>query len=340
MEGLHHGAQAFAHIGGGGEAGGRLLLQAAQDHGFKLDGQVGHDFAEVGRVGELGGANGLELGCVGTVEGMAAAGELVKDEAESEDVGLDGGAAGDELLGGHVGDGAALGGVGCLGRERRVAAGSGGVKVGLVAAELTGKAKVEDLDEAAVGEHDVGGLEVAMEDADQVRGGEAVGDLDAGRKDKLQTGGALGDDLVQGLAGNVLHDDVGFVLLAAGAGLGGSFADVVDGADVGVVDGGGEAGLAELGGTYLLERLRAALEQLEDDGPLQEVVRGQIDDAAAAGADFADELVVPDCAALHTLIIAGVHTPFPRFALILRGLPCDSQECGRTHVVAGRGRRI
>ncbi len=93
--------------------------------------------------------------------------------------------------------------------------GAGGVEVGFVAAELAGEAEVEDLDQAAVGEHDVGGFEVAMEDAELMRGGESVGDLDAGGEDELEAGGAFGDDLVEGFAGDVLHDDVGFLFAAA-----------------------------------------------------------------------------------------------------------------------------
>ena len=92
----------------------------------------------------------------------------------------------------------------------RALGGAGGVEVGLVGREAAGEAEVEDLDEAAVGEHDVGGLEVAMEDAEGVGGGETVGDLDAGGEDELEAGGAFGDELVEGLAGDVLHDDVGF----------------------------------------------------------------------------------------------------------------------------------
>ena len=140
-----------------------------------------------------------------------------------------------------------------------------------------------------------------MEDAELVRGGEAVGDLDSGGERELQAGRALGDHLVQRLAGDVLHDDVGLVLPAR---LGGRLADVVDGGDVGVVDGRGQAGLAQLRGADLLQRERAALEQLEDDRALQQRVGGQIDDTRSARADLALDLVVADCAALHALIIA------------------------------------
>ena len=118
----------------------------------------------------------------GRWKGVAAADHLVEDEPDGEDVGLDAGLAGDELLRRHVGDGAATRGVGGPGEcGRHVLHGERGVEVDVLALELAGEAKVEDLDEAAVGEHDVGGLEVAMEDAQVVRGGETVGDLHAAR---------------------------------------------------------------------------------------------------------------------------------------------------------------
>ena len=73
-----------------------------------------------------------------------------------------------------------------------------------------------------------------------------------------------------------------------------------------MVDGGGETGLAKLGGPHLLGGEVAALEELEDDGALEEGVVGEIDDATAAGPDLADELVLLDLAALHGSIIASV----------------------------------
>ena len=214
LEGLHRGAQRLAHIGGGGKARRGLFFQAAQDERFQLDRKVWDDLAKAGRIGELGGADGLEVRRVGAAEGMASADQLVEDQPEREDIGLHAGAAGDELLRRHVCDGAAARGVGRLGRGRRATACAGWVEVGLVPIEPSGQAEVEDLDQAAVGEHDVGGLQVAMEDAEPVRGGEAVGDLDAGGERELQAGRALGDHLVERLAGDVLHDDVGLVLAA------------------------------------------------------------------------------------------------------------------------------
>ncbi len=71
-----------------------------------------------------------------------------------------------------------------------------------------------------------------------------------------------------------------------------------------MIDGGGEAGLAELGGAHLLGGEGAAFEELEDDGSLEERVVGEEDDAGSAGTDLADELVLLDDATLHRFIIA------------------------------------
>ena len=217
--------------------------------------------------------------------------------------------AGDELLWRHVGDGAAASGIGwasrCVGAgDGAFVGGAGGVEVGLIEVDAAGEAEVEDLDEAAVGEHDVGGLEVAMEDAEGVGGGETVGDLDAGGEDELEGGGSLGDYFVEGLAGDVLHDDVGFVD-AVGL-LGGEFAYFIDGADVGVVDGGGEPGFAELGGAHLHNGESAAFEELEDDWALEKGVGGEEDDSAAARTDLTNELVVLNCPALHGSLLQGL----------------------------------
>ncbi len=244
----------------------------------------------------------------GRWKGVASGGELVEDEAEGEDVGLDGGLAGDELLWRHVGDGAAASGVGGAGYSVGIGVPlfgwAGGIEVCFIGGEAAGEAEVEDLDEAAVGEHDVGWFEVAMEDAERVGGGETVRDLNAGGEDELEAGGTFGDELVEGFCRDVLHDDVGFAL-AGLFGLSDGLADLVDGAYVGMVDGGGEAGFAELGGAHLLNGEIAALEEFEDDGTLEEGVGGEIDDSAAARADLADELVLLDLTSLHEFIIAS-----------------------------------
>ncbi len=292
LHGAHDRLEPLADVGGRCEPGRGLLLQAAQDDALELDRQTRGDLADRGRIGELDGANALKFRGVGPVEGVPPGGELVEDQTEGEDVGLDAGLARDELLRRHVGDRSTAGGVGGAGGRRGVlAGGTGRVKVGLVGGEAPGEAEVEDLDQAAVGQHDVGGLQVAMEDSQVVRSGETFRYLDTGRQNELEGGRTLGDELVEALSGNVLHDDVRlFGLASFGRGL----SYVIDGADVRVVDRGGKASLAELRRPHLLDGQVAALEQLEDDRPLQQGVVGEVHDSAAARADLTDEFILLD----------------------------------------------
>ena len=89
LHGHHYGLEGFADFGGGSKAGGGLLFEAMENDGLEFDRECRGYFADRRRIGELDCAYGLELGRVGAVEGMTAGGELVEDEAEGEDVGLD-----------------------------------------------------------------------------------------------------------------------------------------------------------------------------------------------------------------------------------------------------------
>ena len=137
-------------------------------------------------------------GASGRWKGWRPVAELVEDEAKSEDVGLNRRLAGDELLGGHVSDSSATSGIGGTERGKiSSVCGPGGIKVCLVEREATGEAEVEDLDEAAIGEHDIGGLKVAMKDAKGMCGRETVRDLDPSRENELEAGRTFGNELVE-----------------------------------------------------------------------------------------------------------------------------------------------
>ena len=91
-----------------------------------------------------------------------------------------------------------------------------------------GEAEVEDLDAAVAGDEEVLGLQVPVDDALLVRGGEAVGDLER-VVDGLAVGKlASGEDGAQGLALEQLLDDVGRAVALIRP-------DVVDRGDVWVV---------------------------------------------------------------------------------------------------------
>ena len=101
---------------------------------------------------------------------------------------------------------------------------------------LLGEAEVHDLGIAARRHHDVGGLDVAMEDAVRVRLAQGVDDLNGARQDLVQTERRPAQPRVERFALDVLHRDV---LAAVG------FADFVDGADVRMIERGGRARLSQ-----------------------------------------------------------------------------------------------
>ena len=91
-----------------------------------------------------------------------------------------------------------------------------------------GEAEVQDLHPAVVGDEDVLGLQVPVDDPLLVRGGEAVDDLERVVDRSARGELASGDDLAQRLPFQQLLDDVGRARM-------GVRADVVDGSDVRVV---------------------------------------------------------------------------------------------------------
>jgi hypothetical protein len=72
-----------------------------------------------------------------------------------------------------------------------------------------------------------------------------------------------------------------------------------------MVDRRSQSGLAKLGRPHLLQRQRAALQQLHDYRALQQRVIRKVHDSTAACTNLADELVVLDDASGHSLIISS-----------------------------------
>ena len=138
---------------------------------------------------------------------------------------------------------------------------------------------------AALGDEDVGGFDVAVDDAGAMGGVERVGDFDADFEKAFEFERAAGDDVLESGAVEKFHGDEGAAVV---------FADVVDRADVGMVQGGGGAGFA----LEAIERLwivrEIVGEKFESDEAAEAGVFGFVDDAHSAAAEFFDDAVMGD----------------------------------------------
>src|SRR5437016_505255 len=106
----------------------------------------------------------------------------------------------------------------------------------MVLGQEFGEAKIENFDGATVGHENVGGLDIAMDDALFVCGVQGVSELDADVNGAQNGEGAEGNQLVEGLAFEQLHGDEGPAIV---------FLDGVNGAYAGMIERGGGAGLTE-----------------------------------------------------------------------------------------------
>ncbi len=97
-----------------------------------------------------------------------------------------------------------------------------------------GQSEVEELGSAA-GEHDVAGLEVAVDDSLAMRGVESAGDLDGDAEGFFDGQRSFAEACFEGFSFEMLHDEEVDGVFAA---------DVVEGADVRVIEAGDGSGFA------------------------------------------------------------------------------------------------
>src|SRR5712692_4247988 len=107
------------------------------------------------------------------------------------------------------------------------------------------QAEVENFDLAALSDKDVRRLDVAVNDALRMGGVQSVGDLDAPIEHEFGGQRLAGDTVVQRCAFEEFHDEEGLAV---------AFANVVNGADVRMIQRGSRAGFA----LQTLERARIA----------------------------------------------------------------------------------
>jgi hypothetical protein len=209
-----------------------------------------------------------------------AGGHLVEHGAEAEQVAARVELLAAGLLGRHVGHGAH----GDAGRGQGLGA-SYRLRHGEARGLHLGQPEVQHLGLAAGGDEDIGGLDVAMDDAAPVRGVEGVGYLNGEVEEEPQGKRAAGDLLVQQLAFEELHGEEGLVLMLL---------DGVDGADAGMVQGAGGAGLAleALQGGGVAGQVGG--QELEGHAAVQPNVLGLIHHAHATGTELAEDAVVRD----------------------------------------------
>ena len=152
------------------------------------------------------------------------------------------------------------------------------------------KSEIQNLGLPTLGHEDVRRLDVAMHDALGVRRIQRVGKLDAQVQNFVGLEGLGADAVLEGLPLQQFHGDErpAFVLV-----------DVVDGADVGVIEGGGGLGLA-------LEALQGLMvlghffrQELERDEAMELGVLGLIDDTHTAASELLQHAIVGNRLANH-----------------------------------------
>src|SRR5579862_129551 len=273
------------HFGGALIAELAILLKGSADDVVEPGRQISVE-AQYGN--GLAFENGVEDDA-GTLalEGQSAGGHFVQDHAERKEIGAGVEIFGADLFGRHVGDGADGG------------AGTGQMLAGGVLSQTVGdrgptaylrgfhlrEAKIEDFGVAAVGDKNIGGLDVAVNDAFGVSGVQGVRDFDSQAQEHLGIERAATDAMAEGDAVEELHGD------EAAAGL---FADFVNGADIGMVEGGGGAGFT----TETFQSLRilgqVVRKEFECHEAAQFSVFGLVNHAHATAAQLFGNAVVGD----------------------------------------------
>ena len=152
----------------------------------------------------------------------------------------------------------------------------------MILADL-GEAKIEDFGGAALGDEEVGGLDVAVDDTFGVRGVESVGNFDGKCKERVEFHGAAGNAMLERGALQKFHGDEGLAVFLA---------DIVDGADVGVIEGRGGLGFPFKTGEGLGIFGNFVGEEFQGDKATKACVFGFVDNAHASAAEFLQDAVM------------------------------------------------
>jgi hypothetical protein len=153
------------------ETFGRILFEAVTHDALERGRNIAIGLGELGRIILEDGAHGVGGGI--TVKGAFAGEHLVEDGAEGEDVGARIGGLAADLFGRHMADRAHDG----TGVGPDLLGGSVGGGIGRLGAGEFGQTEVQNLYPPVIGNEQVFGLQVAMDDPLFVRRSETAGDL-------------------------------------------------------------------------------------------------------------------------------------------------------------------
>jgi len=124
-----------------------------------------------------------------------------------------------------------------------------------------------------------------MDNTAAVRGIQGIGEFDGDIENSIEFQGLASDQVLQGYAVEKLHDDEGFSVLLA---------DVVDGADVGMIESGGGLRFALEASKGLRIVGDVVGKKFEGDAAVKAGVFGFVNDSHAAAAQPLDDSVVGD----------------------------------------------
>ena len=156
---------------------------------------------------------------------------------------------------------------------------------------------------AAAGDEQIRRLDVAVDNAGRVRGVERVGDLDGDRQQFVECELPLREALLQRGPLQDLHDEEWAAVLVA---------DVVNGADAGVVQRGGGPRLALEPGQRLAIIRQIGRKKFERDEAPQARVLGLVDDAHPAAAEPLDNAVVGERLTDERIVAQVLHASLER----------------------------
>ena len=160
-----------------------------------------------------------------------------------------------------------------------------------------GQSEIENLGVTALGDENIGGLDIAMDDLLGVRGLECIRDFDGQAEQQAQFDGTEGDAVFQRAAFQKLHRDKRLVFVLP---------DFVDGADVGMVQSRGCAGFAP----EAFESLRVVREfvgkKFKGNETPELGVFSLVNHAHPATAQLVHDAIVRDGLADHACVDLGI----------------------------------